>query len=546
MSIMNRPFWFTLIVSATICLGATLRQSARTSELQQRLAAAKAQLKPPLKQSQVAAPTADELTPEKIEKDEQDASANRVQRVLTDVIKMQPNTLSISPLLTKTNLTPTEWVTVDWGMVEAEHLKGFPGFLRSVEGLSADELIAVAQSLPRNHAGHRRTHPRHRDWLLLLAAEKDPQRVLQDASLMTEEMEQKVIALLAWENPAAVLRRLGPMKKLTGEPTNGKRMANMGDWKEATRVRCAIRLLGVDFDQGMRALTDIHDNYLYIPAGVGGTLGNASVPESAIPRLIEAAGRPEYAKMRDDLIELTLRHELYDGGVPAAARTAESMNLTPEELKTIFDDLVRNDVMEAEPVALLEWMANTQPERVPEATLKWADLDIKSTCDWLGKLPPSKMRDRTLSEFAVRAGKLDPDAAALWATEIEDQTERRGTLLRVVRNNPTSERIRFLLEQTPGDRQENLSGLLREPRVLLGSSKRDIRFREELMGQMTAAELSVAFESLFNRKYNRAQKRLIRQRFEGTLSGLGHSAEEIGRMLPMWKKPGPSGGTQRQ
>ncbi|MGB0580940.1 MAG: hypothetical protein ACPGVU_14660, partial [Limisphaerales bacterium] len=220
----------------------------------------------------------------------------------------------------------------------------------------------------------------------------------------------------------------------TGEPIAGKRMANMGDWKEATRVRSAIRLLGDDFNQGMRALSEIHDNYLYIPAGVLGTLGNASVPESAIPSLIDAAARPEYAKMRDNLIELTLRHELYDGGVPAAARTAEAMNLTPEELKATFDDMVGNDVMEAEPVALLEWMAKTQPERVPAAALKWADLDIKSTCDWLGQLPPSKMRDRTLSEFAVRAGNLEPSAAALWAMEIEDQAERKKTLKRVVDN----------------------------------------------------------------------------------------------------------------
>ena len=431
---MNRPFWFTLIVSGTICLGATLRQSAKTSEWQQRLAAAQTQPKSPLKQPQVQAPAADEPTLETIEKNDQEASAKRVQRVSSEVIKMQPNTLPISPLLTKTNLTPTEWVSVDWGMVEAEHLKSFPDFLQSVEGLSADELIAVAESLPRNHAGHWRTHPRHREWLLMLAAEKDPQRVLQDTSLMTEEMEQKIVALLARENPAAVLRRLGPMKRMTGEPIAGKRMANMGDWKEATRVRSAIRLLGDDFNQGMRALSEIHDNYLYIPAGVLGTLGNASVPESAIPSLIDAAARPEYAKMRDNLIELTLRHELYDGGVPAAARTAEAMNLTPEELKATFDDMVGNDVMEAEPVALLEWMAKTQPERVPAAALKWADLDIKSTCDWLGQLPPSKMRDRTLSEFAVRAGNLEPSAAALWAMEIEDQAERKKTLKRVVDN----------------------------------------------------------------------------------------------------------------
>ncbi|MGB0583012.1 MAG: hypothetical protein ACPGVU_25290, partial [Limisphaerales bacterium] len=121
---------------------------------QQRLAAAQTQPKSPLKQPQVQAPAADEPTLETIEKNDQEASAKRVQRVSSEVIKMQPNTLPISPLLTKTNLTPTEWVSVDWGMVEAEHLKSFPDFLQSVEGLSADELIAVAESLPRNHAGH--------------------------------------------------------------------------------------------------------------------------------------------------------------------------------------------------------------------------------------------------------------------------------------------------------------------------------------------------------------------------------------------------------
>jgi hypothetical protein len=40
-------------------------------------------------------------------------------------------------------------------------------------------------------------------------------------------------------------------------------------------------------------LSGVHENYLYIPAGCLGTLGNTPVPEGAIPGLIDDDSRSE-------------------------------------------------------------------------------------------------------------------------------------------------------------------------------------------------------------------------------------------------------------
>ena len=127
---------------------------------------------------------------------------------------------------------------------------------------------------------------------------------------MAGTSKKEVLEILGREDPAAVLKRLPPMKRETREPSSsGIRMTSLlSDWALAARIRCGIRLLGTDLQEGLEVLSEVHANYFYIPPGISTTLGNTPLPAGAVRGLMDAMDRPEYAAMRDDLVELVLRH----------------------------------------------------------------------------------------------------------------------------------------------------------------------------------------------------------------------------------------------
>ena len=309
-------------------------------------------------------------------------------------------------------------------------------------------------------------------------------------------------------------------------------------------------MLGTDLEQGLQTFLEIHEkvaseNDGRLPIGLRADLAPA-LPKGSLPGVIEAMNDPSYATIRPDLLKITLTELMLEDGVTGVIQRADSMQLTPDEVKAAIKEIKKLGGLETDPAAMVEWILEAGPANLPSAVWDWAELDQRAATDWLGQLEPSPARDQAVANFVEEAYDIDEEGARAWLDEIQDAQFRDETIREVVRDHPTPDGIRFLLEQTPGDRQETINGLIRGSGVLLGRNESDISFREELMGQMTAVELSAAFESLPNRRFNRTQKRIIRERFQATLSGLGHSAEEIDRMLPKWKTPNRNGGTQQQ
>ncbi len=435
---MNRSFWITLTVSAAVCITAVMGQVAKTRSLEQRLSD---------KRARAAAET--ERPPEAPGSRDQEPSKAKIDRALAEVLALQPDVIEIAPVLAKATLDTENFIKIDFARIESAYKKIFPDFLRAVQGLSVDELIAVAKAIPdfesENDSVKPRTKtglqglaadyykPRTRMWLLLLAAEQDPLRIYRDEALMAGTSKEEVLEILGREDPAAVLKRLPPMKKETGEPSGGIRMTSLlSDWALAARIRCGIRLLGTDLEQGLEVLSEVHANYFYIPPGISTTLGNTPLPAGAVPGLMDAMGRPEYAAMRDDLIELVLRHTLFESGVAEAAGLTDSMQLTEDELNTVIDTMVGDDVVEAEPLAMLDWMSRVQPDRIPSMVYKWADTDVQAACRWLEQQAPSRLRDEGISSLTTGSDKLDPESAANWAMEIQDDAMRVRALEKIV------------------------------------------------------------------------------------------------------------------
>jgi hypothetical protein len=101
---------------------------------------------------------------------------------------------------------------------------------------------------------------------------------------------------------------------------------------------------------------------------------------------------------------------------------------------------------------------------------------------------------------------------------------------------PTTGMVRSVLEQAPGDRQDNLNRLLRISSTQSGANHN--RFREELVAQMSPEERAIAFESnreIFDRQltiFGHSQEEVDRGDIEGVLRVLfDHTPQEIDRML---------------
>ena len=292
-----------------------------------------------------------------------------------------------------------------------------PDLLRSVDGLSIDELLMVTRSRSA-------TSPA-RKFLVMLAAEQDPGRVLRDQVLMGGISKLEVLEVMARMDPAAALRRLPPM--------NPEKIAH-GNTKLRARIRYGIQLLGGNFEQGMAALQEVHEAKNGLPVEAMGSFGIPIVSESSIPALIEAMNRPEYAPMREDLRGLTVKSTLVIDGVDEVTRQVTAMNLSPGELNRTVEDLIKMDVMASEPEPMLAWLAEAQPRSLPGALIKWADRDLDGATGWLNDQEPSPLRDQAISQFALKASKLDQTSAALWVDEIQDETLRNQTRQRVEAN----------------------------------------------------------------------------------------------------------------
>jgi len=415
---MTRSFWITLTVSGAICASAVIWQAAKIRSLAQQLSGEQATPAPAGKSEQRVSKPEQRVT----DSPERALSQEKVERALGEIRALQPDFV-----------IPDDSRYTDFEGMESAYAKIFPDFLRSVEELNTEELIAVAKGLPDDKTEGWLGKPSSRKWLLLLAAERDPLRIYRDEALMAELAASNVLEILGRADPVAALRRIPPMKKRTGMPdSSGRWIASiLGDVDLGVRIRAATRLLGTDLEMGLQVFSEVHDNYGQIPPGMSRPLGSTRLPPGAIPGLLDAMQRPEYAEMRDGIIEMVLMDTLFEGGVELAAERVEEMELTGDELNAAIDEMISNEVMEAEPEQMIDWMSELRPDRISSLLSEWAEIDLQGATTWLGQQAPSPRRDRAIAEFARATAGFDREGAAQWAGEIQDERLRAETLREV-------------------------------------------------------------------------------------------------------------------
>jgi hypothetical protein len=427
---MNRSFWTPLILTAGVCAVVMVALATHNKRLSDQLAAG--QQGPPGQPP--ARPGKSDRTPSpplsSAEKTER--ATEGVKRFIASLVPAEGSRAKElakgSDLLRGGNEEDAGRRIMFW--------QNLPDLLRSVEGLSVDELLAVAADLPvperTSMGGSSEFLYDTRAHLVMLAAEQDPMRVLQDEKLMEGLEEFAVLRCLAMVDPAAAARLI-PERVPPEDQEDRERLGALmlgSDFERGLALLLEMRVSDPDREDGMKSLT--------------GGLGQGSIPlRSGVARKLEQAmSDPKFGAIRNDLIKTTLDHHLTESGVGEAARQAEAMALTPEEIN-LYLDSVGKELIATEPKATLEWMGKAlttdqQLRDIPKAVVQWADQDMNAATDWLDRQESSPVRDRAIASFATEASELDAEGAAVWAEEIQDKQLRAKTLRRIKSRQPVA------------------------------------------------------------------------------------------------------------
>lgn len=173
----------------------------------------------------------------------------------------------------------------------------------------------------------------------------------------------------------------------------------------------------------------------------------------------------------------------------------------------------------------------------------WAMHDLTAAWEWVnesGSENAASWKSMMLSDWGGVANDVEFAEVASFFMGEPDPAGRVDENLRFAHRmllaRPTTGMVRSVLEQAPGDRQDNLNRLLRISSNQSGANHN--RFREELVAQMSPGERAIAFESnreVFDRQltiFGHSQEEVDRGDIEGVLRVLfDHTPKEIDRML---------------
>jgi hypothetical protein len=293
--------------------------------------------------------------------------------------------------------------------------KILPDLLRIVQDLSLDELIAVAQGIdaPLTSDSTEDGQSITKMVLMLIAAEQDPIRILGMQDFMAHrEMKMGVLGSLARQDPEAAQRWL----KSADIPSSQK---------SQFQAILLAQTMRQDVNAGLKLFMEMPID----ERSNSGPFGTIPVTKEQIPELIEAIEKPEFAEIKGQIAGIILTSTLMEAGVTAVRKQTETLDLAPDELKDYITKMTWQ-TMQSEPNETLEWINDAlsedqQLEAVPNAINTWAQQDYNAAGEYLGQLPPSPVRDRSILLFSQMVFHLDPESAAIWTLEIEDPGTRK-------------------------------------------------------------------------------------------------------------------------
>ena len=296
-------------------------------------------------------------------------------------------------------------------------LKGLPDFMRSIEDLNAEELLEVVARMDGDGSPESLTETGEMLTVILLslAGETGSEGVWEYLGEMKGEGQGMLFSSLARKEPDAALEWL----KEQSLPTKSReRMAQ--SLISATLARDPIAAL--------KMIRELESDGQSVQAG-----RLIKLNEGQVFQLEAAFQEPKNADLQKQIADILMKSASSEG-IASLKEQTERLDLDGAEMM----DLVfsgPNFQQPKETGEFLDWMVESVPQDHPEmpktifnAAQQWANRDFGAAAEWLGDLKPSKSRDFAIEGFVYSVAQLDPEAAALWALEVQGSKKRETVL----------------------------------------------------------------------------------------------------------------------
>ncbi len=308
----------------------------------------------------------------------------------------------------------------------AAFFRALPGVIKVIGDLGLEEAIAVADRLGSSGplfppADGNSTA---RLMIYLLASEKDPLRILERKDLNLDSpmggLQVSIFGQLAMRDPAAAMQWLDTQSIGEGPKT-------------AYQRQIAFGLLAHDPRRGLDYL--LENPAAFPRSGMGQTIADIPMPDTAKADLAAALPDPRYAEFRPAISKILMRSSLNTASVAALREQSAALQLSDDEIAAFLRENP-SVLMQRDPAAATAWMkealpAGDLPKTIASAIRSWTEQDFNAAANHLGTMDRGPTRDESIKEFAGVVAKMEPPSAARWALEIEDPTLRQAALREV-------------------------------------------------------------------------------------------------------------------
>ena len=387
-----KPFWSTIALSSIIAIAVLVIQQRNKDAMANKIEAVRSELNreqesPEHSRARSISQNSGSTTSSGLA---QSGSATIEERVATARARLQ-----------------TTFLEIDNSPVEI--FKMLPELLEVIKDFDTDELLALATNLEQS-MGMSECESTARNFIFRIIAEHDPEKLLSNKELLESdpEVRKAVLSAALRKSPQHLLDLMDEME------------INDSD-KQNYRKAAALQMMEDDPATAFGILRE-------------SGLGRETVPSNGIPALAKAIDDPANQDIREGLVAMLLRSELYFGGVEGARSAVEEFDLPEKDVANYLSGYPLE--LGNSPIKGIQWAKEALSDELAATTIGeivavWSNRDYGAVAEWLIDESPSPARDIAIDQFTEKVLGIDPPGAATWALEISREPQRASSLARI-------------------------------------------------------------------------------------------------------------------
>lgn len=306
-----------------------------------------------------------------------------------------------------------------------------PDILALLEDLSVDELFVLLEELHELSKDKSEAKSGRAESivgvLFLLLSDVEPERIL--TFLEGEDQDSRVLHEIQSSALFSLARQ---------DPAKAEAYLKASDWRGRLRQQGEFAVFGglvqVDFEQALRYLEETNLN----SGQEISVLANAGRDPAVRSQMRAAVVEMKNSPMKKRLSTALMAAEFTAGGFEGVSQLLSGMTFaTPEERDEAISGAANMGLV-FKPQETIEWLKKeASSARIAEclsnSIMGWARQDYEAAGEWLKTQNPSSDTDHAISAYASTVVQIAPEAAMVWAEEIQDPKMQENTQKRTLR-----------------------------------------------------------------------------------------------------------------